>query len=84
MLIELDDDLWIESENVTAVRPSTLDDDQTVVFCIGQSSLDGGFVVDRPLEEVVEALKTAKYMEMVKDLETEEDKVYTPSQGEVS
>jgi hypothetical protein len=72
MLIELTDDLWIESDNVTAVRRSTLDEDQTILFCVGQSAIDGGFTVDRPLEEVVEALKEARYMSIVADLETQE------------
>lgn len=72
MLIELDDDLWIESDNVTAVRRSTLDEDQTIVFCVGQSATDGGFLIDQPLEEVVETLKQARYMSIAVDLEAEE------------
>lgn len=72
MLIELDDDLSVETDNVTAVRRSTLDDDQCVVFCVGQSAVDGGFLVNLPYDEVTKMLREARYMAIAADLEAEE------------
>lgn len=63
MLIELAD-YWIESTQVVAVRESSLDSDQTCVWTVGANAESGAFLIDLPVEEVIEALN-ASHMQAV-------------------
>lgn len=56
MLVQLNN-TWIESDHVIAVRESPLDEDQTCVWCIGQSATDGAFLIDLPIDDVIERLQ---------------------------
>lgn len=58
-LIQIDGDLFVQPRAIAAVRSSGLEDGKCVVFIKGQSAADGGFLVDRPLEEVVEEVNEA-------------------------
>lgn len=51
-LIQLDDDIWVQPRSVAAVK--SFDDGKCTVFLKGQSAVDGGFVVERDAESVVD------------------------------
>jgi hypothetical protein len=52
-LIKLGDRLF-NSETIAVIKP--IDDDQCVIFTVGQSALDEGFLVDLPMEEIEDLL----------------------------
>jgi hypothetical protein len=52
------------TDNLTAVRPVDGDDEQCVVFAVGQSAVDGGFLIDMPLDEVFSIIQSARLMEI--------------------
>ena len=62
--------MWIDidgskfnTDHIACIRPVDADsdnddDDQCVIFMTGQSAMDGGFLIDLPLDEVFEAVQT--------------------------
>jgi len=67
MLVQVGD-YWINSDHVTAVRESTLDDSQTCVWVIGSSAVDGAFLIDMECADVIEALNTVQMHELAEQL----------------
>lgn len=67
MIIDLES-VYVETEHVAVVRASGLDDEQTVIFTVGQSAIDSGFLIDLPCEEVIERLQTVQHHELAKRL----------------
>lgn len=57
-MIEIDDGLWIDPDSVIAVRAGFKG--QCTVFMSGQSAVDGGFLVDRDAEDLIDELSEAK------------------------
>lgn len=55
-LIQIDDGLYIQPCKVIAVKALTEDAETCTVFMAGQSAVDGGFLVKRPLSEVIDEL----------------------------
>ncbi len=53
-LLALTDDLAILPHHISAVR--RVDDDQCAVYLVGQSAIDGSFLVDRDFDDVVEEI----------------------------
>lgn len=51
-LIQVDDDLWVRPSLVAAVK--RFDEGKCTVFIAGQSAVDGGFLIDRDADSVVE------------------------------
>lgn len=43
-------------DEIAVVRASSLDEDQTIVYITGQSAVADGFLVDLPVDEVLEAI----------------------------
>jgi hypothetical protein len=74
MLVQLDN-TWINSEHVTAVRESSLDDSKTCIWVIGASTVDGAFLVDMECADVIEALNSVQMHALAEtllaDLESE-------------
>ncbi len=50
-LLEIDDDLYIQAEKVVAVKG--MDECKCALWFAGQSAVDGGFLLNRPAEDVV-------------------------------
>lgn len=71
-LIQLGD-YYFNLERIAAFRASTLDKDQTIVFTQGQSAADAGFLVDLPVDEVLEELEKARLIEVGLSTELQED-----------
>jgi hypothetical protein len=61
MLIKLGKDFF-ELSHIAVVRPS--DKKQTIIFPVGASVLDGGFLVDLPCEKVLIAIEEARMNEV--------------------
>lgn len=53
-IIDISEDLAVLARNVAAVKK--IDDESCAVFLVGQSAVDGGFLVARPWEDVIEEL----------------------------
>jgi hypothetical protein len=54
LLIEIAPGLWIQPRKVTAVKKAGKD--QCSIFVSGQSAVDGGFLVDKDVEDVVDEI----------------------------
>jgi hypothetical protein len=63
MLIKLGHDFF-ELSHIAVVRPSSLNKKQSIIFTIGSSALDGGFLVDLPCEKVLVAIEEARLNEV--------------------
>lgn len=63
--------VWVNTELVAVVRESPLDEDQTVLFTPGQSSVDGGHLIDMPVDDVVEQLRSIAMRELALQLADE-------------
>lgn len=55
-LIQISDGLWINPCKVVAVKSPSEDADSCTIVMDGQSAVDGGFLVKRPLDEVVDEI----------------------------
>ena len=73
MLIELPP-YHVETDHIAAIKASGLDDEQTIVYVVGASVMDGGLLVDMDVDEVAEAIRTATYRALIQDLETEQQR----------
>lgn len=58
-LIEISDGLFIQPGKVIAVKAHGEDAESCTVFMSGQSAVDGGFLIDRDFDEVVEDIQDA-------------------------
>jgi hypothetical protein len=67
MLIDLNG-VYVEPSLVAVVRPSTLDDSQTVIFTAGQSAVDSGYLIDMDIEDVIEAVNASQMQAMAEGL----------------
>jgi hypothetical protein len=67
MLIDLNG-VSVEPSLIAVVRESSLDDTQTIIFTAGQSAMDGGHLIDMPIDEVLECLKTVAMRELALEL----------------
>ncbi len=56
-LVQITDNLWVRPEHVAAVKH--VGDEKCAVFMVGQSAVDGNFLVERNAEELVEELDDA-------------------------
>jgi hypothetical protein len=61
-------DIWVNSDHVAVVRESGLDSDQTVLFTTGQSAMDSGYLIDMPIEDVIEQLQSIAHHELAAQL----------------
>jgi len=57
-------DYWFQSSHIVAVKSASKD--QSIVFCVGHSPVDGGFLIDEPIDDVMERLQMAAAMENAK------------------
>lgn len=64
MLIELDKQLF-DTSHIAVVRPSGLDSRSSIIFTAGQSSIDGGFLVNVPYKEIVKKLRESRMSELL-------------------
>lgn len=55
-IIDISENLAVLAQNVAAVKK--IDEDSCVVFLVGQSAVDGGFLVARPWDEVIDELNS--------------------------
>jgi hypothetical protein len=58
-MIEIQDGLYIQPHKVIAVKSSSLQKHHCTIFLSGHSAVDGGFVVDRDAEDVVDEIDKA-------------------------
>lgn len=58
-LIQISDGLWINPCKVVAVKSPSEDADSCTIVMDGQSAVDGGFLVKRPLSEVISEIDDA-------------------------
>lgn len=76
MLINLNG-VYVESSLAAVVRESSLDPDQTIIFTSGQSAIDGGHLIDMPIDDVIERLcaveSQALAARLLEEIETETD-----------
>ena len=70
MLIKIGDD-YFNTLLIAAIRPID-DGDQTNIFIAGQSATDGGFLLDVPIDEVIEIVQNARLIEIA-DMMVDED-----------
>jgi len=70
-MIELADGIFIAPEHVVAVKK--IDDGQCALFFIGQSAVDGGFLLPYSAEEVSEAINDALFGEEEIDEDDQEE-----------
>lgn len=67
-------DLHVNVDLVAAVRPSSLDGGKsTCIWLSGQSALDGNFLVEMPIAEVMEKITTARLAESLSLIEAAEE-----------
>jgi len=66
---------WFNTDAITAVRAAALGKSKThsIIYCIGHSPVDGGFLVAVPIHSVVEQLRDARFMEIVERLDDEQE-----------
>lgn len=50
-------DHYFNYDHISVIKKA---DDKTVIFTSGQSAIDGGFLIDLPVEEVLEFLEEAR------------------------
>jgi hypothetical protein len=55
-MLQLTADLAVQPRKVAAVKRSSLNEEHCTVFLSGQSATDGGFVVERAFEDVVDEI----------------------------
>jgi hypothetical protein len=53
-------EILFNTDHITCVRPSGLDSKHTIIFTIGQSAVDGGFLVHIPYKEVTRRLRESR------------------------
>ena len=53
-MLQLTADLAVQPRKVAAVKRSSLNEEHCTVFLSGQSATDGGFVVERTFEDVLD------------------------------
>jgi len=63
------DNLFINTDHVTAVRPVGDGEEQSILFMTGQSAVDGGFLIDLPMDEVVTTLRDAQLIAIAQMME---------------
>jgi len=63
------DNLFINTDHVTAVRPVDDGEEQSILFMTGQSAMDGGFLLDLPMDEVVAILSDAQLVAIAQMME---------------
>ena len=71
-LLQVSADLAIQPRKVAAVKRSGINDDHCVIFLSGHSPTEG-FVVERPLEEVMDEVNAALAGDDVPEYEDEDD-----------
>lgn len=69
MWIDLDG-LKFNTDLIACLKP-TDDGEQTIVFCAGQSAVDGGFLIDLPIEEAFRLVQQARYQELAEMVDNE-------------
>jgi hypothetical protein len=52
------------TDHIAVVRPVDDDDEQCVVFTVGQSATDQGFLIELGIDEVFEMIQQARLLEM--------------------
>lgn len=65
MLLELGDH-WIEHSLITCIKQA--DEETTSVWLVGQSAVDGAFLVDLPFDKVMELYQEACYQRAARRL----------------
>jgi hypothetical protein len=68
---------FVETSFIAVVRPSGKK--KTIIFTSGQSSIDEGFLVDLPIDEVLELIDNARLNQIALDLARAEDANSTAS-----
>ena len=58
-MLQLTADLAVQPRKVAAVKRSSLNEEHCTVFLSGQSATDGGFVVERAFEDVLDEIDCA-------------------------
>ena len=71
MWIDLDGSKF-NTDHIAVVRPVADDDDQCVVFTVGQSATDQGFLVEMSIEDVFTVIQHARLVEIAGMLESDE------------
>ena len=66
-LIQLGD-YYFNLEAISAFRKSFHDDEQTVLFTSGQDATSAGFLIELPIEDVLEELENARLIMIGADL----------------
>ena len=69
-IIDISEDLAVLAQNVAAVK--RIGDESCAVFLVGQSAVDGGFLVARSWDDVIEELNS-ELADENEDLTEEED-----------
>ncbi len=73
MLIRLGD-AFFELEHIAVVRASPLNKKkQSIIFPLGASALDGGFLIDCPIDDVLETIAQARMDAIAYELARVED-----------
>ena len=70
--------MWIDidgakfnTDHIAVVRPVDDDDEQCVIFTVGQSATDQGFLIDLPIDAVFEMIQSARLLELSQMMESE-------------
>jgi hypothetical protein len=82
MWIDLDGSKF-NTDHIAAVRPVADDDDQCVLFTVGQSALDQGFLVNLGIDEVFTAIQHARLVEIAGMLDSEPHSSDDEEEGEL-
>ena len=56
-MIEIIEGVWVDPRHVAVVK--RVGDDKCALFTSGQSAVDGGFLIERSAEEVVDEIEWA-------------------------
>ena len=68
MLIDLDNILF-NTNHIAAVKPSGIDSAHSIIFTIGQSAVDGGFLVHVPYKKVCQRLREIRMTDLLEMVE---------------
>lgn len=63
MFIRIGDD-YFNVNHIACVRPVDDGEDQCVIFTVGQSATDQGFLIDLGIDEVFEMIQAARLIEI--------------------
>jgi hypothetical protein len=70
--------MWIDingskfnTETIAVVRPVDDDEDSCVIFTVGQSATDQGFLIDLPIDDVFAMIQQARLLELSQMMESE-------------